>query len=83
MKELGYMIKPAKLNDYFKSVLKIEDNSYWFNLPPKLFDDLGIDTYDIEFEFKIDSDNKIVLVGPKVNRGPTNSPTAYEVTNLV
>jgi len=84
MKELGYVIKPSKLDDYTKSVLKIKDDSYWFNLPSKFFEELGIDSYDIEFEFMIDSDNKIMLVGPKVNhQGPTKNHMPNEVTNLV
>ena len=84
MKKLGYMIKPEKLNEYLKSVLKIKDDSYWFNLPSKFFENLGIDSYDIEFEFMIDSDNKIILVGPKVNRsGPTTNPKSLEATTRV
>jgi len=84
LKEIGYIIKPSKLSEFFKSVLKLDDNSYWFNLPSKFFEELGIDSYDIEFEFMIDSDNKINLVGPKVNRqGPTINHIHNEVTKIV
>ncbi len=84
MKELGYILKPSKLSEFFKSVLKLDDNSYWFNLPSRFFESLGIDSYDIEFEFMINSDNRIVLVGPRVNHtGPTTNHIPNEITNLV
>ena len=84
MRELGFIIKPAKLNEFFKSVLKIEDSSYWFNIPSRLFENLRIDKYEIEFEFMIDSDNRIVLVGPQVNReSPTKNPIHIEVSKIV
>jgi len=84
MKELGYMIKPTKLGEFIKSNLKIDDNSYWFNLPSRFFEELGVDPYDIEFEIMLNSENKIVLVGPKVNHtGPTTNPKSLEVTKIV
>lgn len=84
MKELGYTIKPSKLGEFFKSVLKIKDDSYWFNIPSKLFENLRIDKYEIEFEFMIDSDNRIVLVGPQVNReSPTKNQIHKEVPKVV
>ncbi len=84
MKDLGYVIKPGKLNEYSKSLLGIKDDSYWFNIPSKLFENLRIDKYEIEFELMIDSDNKIVLVGPVVNReSPTKNHIHNEVSQVV
>ncbi len=68
MKNLDYIIKPTKLGKYVTSVLKTNIDSYWLNIPSKFFDNLGIDKYDIEFEFMIDSDNRLVLVGPKTGQ---------------
>ncbi len=84
MKELGFILKPSKLSEFFKSVLKLDDNSYWFNLPSRFFENLDIDSYDIEFEIMINSDNRIVLVGPKVNHtGPTTNHLHTEIPNIV
>ncbi len=61
-----------------KNLLKIKGDFSLIALPNELLEKHKVKEFDI-----IDSDNKIILVGPKVNRtGPTTNPTVNEVDNI-
>jgi len=64
--------KPIEIPAELKYKLKLNTNYTLFALPSDILDKYAVDS----FEIIIDSDNKIKLVGPKVNRtsGPTSTP---------
>jgi len=70
MKIIG-STKPYALAEKAKSILKINGDYSFIAIPTDVLEKYAVDS----FEIIIDSDNKIKLVGPIVNRpGPTPTP---------
>lgn len=68
-------IKLYKITEQAKSILKIHGDFSFFAIPTDLLNKYGVESFDI-----IDSDNKIMLIGPRIAQGPiTEKPTPIKM----
>ncbi len=73
MKIIG-STKPYALDEKAKSSLKIIGDYSFIAIPTDVLEKYGVDSFDIT----IDSDNKMVLVGPRqASEGPTTESTLH------
>jgi len=71
--------KLYEITEQVKSILKIHGDFSFFAIPTDLLNKYGVESFDI-----IDSDNKIMLIGPRIAQGPTTEkPTRLmEASNI-
>jgi len=68
-------IKPYPIPESIKAILKIKEDTLFFNIPLSFCKENKINPENLEFEIIKDSD-KIMLIGPRIAQDPiTEKPT--------